>query len=68
MNQFVEGERVLGVVDLALQHRVEVLKVDVRVLDQGLGRFAHEYDLDSTVQLMEQDVDYLEDEIGLDGH
>ena len=32
-NQFVEGERILRVVNLALQHWVEVLEIDIGILD-----------------------------------
>lgn len=68
LDQLVEGKGVLRVVDFALQHRVEVLKVDVCVLDQGLSRLAHEHNLHSAVYLVQQDVDYLQDEIRLDRH
>ena len=67
-DQLVEREWVFRVVDLALEHRIEVLQVDVSVLDERLCGLAHKHDFDAMVQLVQQNVDDLEDEVRLHGH
>jgi hypothetical protein len=68
LDELVEGQRILSVVNFALEHWIQVLKVDVCVLDQWLGSFRHENDLDVLVKLVQEDVHDLKNEGGRDGH
>ena len=67
-NQLVKREWVLRVVDLALEHGVEVFEINCRVFDERLGAFAHEYDFDAMIELVQQDIDDFKDEVRLDWH
>ena len=67
-NELVEGEWVFRVVNLALQHWIEVLEVDICVFNQGLSCLTHKYNFHTMVEFMKQDVDDLENEVGLHWH
>ena len=51
-NELVEGEWVFRVVNLALQHWIEVLEVDICVFNQGLSCLTHKYNFHTMVKFM----------------
>jgi len=56
LNQLLDREWVLGVVDFALQHGIQVLKIDVRILDKSLRRLSHEDNFDLFVDFVNEQI------------
>ena len=68
VDQLIEAKRVFRVIDLVLQHRVEVFEIDVGILDKRLGWLTHKHYLHAMIYLVQEDVNDFKDELRLDWH
>ena len=63
--QLFKRQRIFCLVNFALEHRIEILQIDVCIFDQSLSRLSHKHNFDAFVNLVQQQVNNLQNEVRL---